>query len=164
MQCPFCGVNDDKVIDSREVDAGKSIRRRRQCKRCGKRYTTYEHVESTVRLMVVKRSGDRVPYDRDKVLGGLQKACHKRPVSAEQLNAAVDAIDDELFRIGQREVDSVDIGRRCIEKLKHLDHVAYLRFASVYMKIDNVDDLLEEIQEFRETAPAPPTPEQTELF
>lgn len=164
MQCPFCGVNDDKVIDSREVDAGKSIRRRRQCKRCSKRYTTYEHVESTVRLMVVKRNGDRVPYDRDKVLGGLQKACHKRPVSAEQLGAAVDVIDDELFRLGQREVDSVDIGRRCIEQLKHLDHVAYLRFASVYMKIDNVDDLLEEIQEFRDSAPEPTPPDQTKLF
>jgi transcriptional repressor NrdR len=164
MQCPFCGVNDDKVIDSREVDSGKSIRRRRQCKRCTKRYTTYEHVESTVRLMVVKRNGDRVPYDRDKVLGGLQKACHKRPVSAEQLNAAIDAIDDELFRLGQREVDSVDIGRRCIDQLRNLDHVAYLRFASVYMKIDNVDDLLEEIQEFRETAPELPTPDQKRLF
>lgn len=164
MRCPFCGVNDDKVIDSREVDAGRSIRRRRQCKACGKRYTTYEHVENTVRLMVVKRSGDRVPYERDKVLGGLQKACYKRPVSAETLNAVVDQIDGELFRLGVKEIDSVDIGRRCVEALKAVDHVAYLRFASVYMRIDNVDDLLEEIEDFRQSAPEPASPDQTRLF
>ncbi len=164
MRCPFCGVNDDKVIDSREVDAGGSIRRRRQCKKCGKRFTTYEHVEQTTRLMVIKRSGDRVPYDREKVLDGLQKACYKRPVSAEQLAAVVDAIDEDLFRLGVKEVESVDIGKRCIERLKRLDHVAFLRFASVYMRIENVDDLLEEMQDFRENAPPPVPPDQGNLF
>ncbi len=164
MRCPFCGVNDDKVIDSREVDTGASIRRRRQCKTCGKRFTTYEHVEQTTRLMVVKRSGDRVPYDREKVVSGLQKACYKRPVSAEQLSAVADAIDEELFKLGVKEIEAVEIGKRCVDHLKRLDHVAFLRFASVYMRIDNVDDLLEEMQDFRENAPPPPLPDQGNLF
>lgn len=164
MQCPFCGVNDDKVIDSREVDTGASIRRRRQCKKCGKRFTTYEKVEQTTRLMVVKRSGDRVPYDREKVISGLQKACYKRPVSAEQLASIADAIDEDLFKLGVKEIDSVQIGKLCIEHLKRLDHVAFLRFASVYMQINNVDDLLEEMQDFRENAAPPPLPDQGNLF
>ncbi len=164
MRCPFCGVNDDKVIDSREADAGGSVRRRRQCKKCNKRFTTYERVEQTVRLMVIKRSDNRVPYDREKVLSGLQKACYKRPISADQLSAIVDKIDEDLFRLGVKEIESLEIGKRCIDHLKRLDHVAYLRFASVYMQIDNVDDLLEEMQDFRENAPPSVPPDQGNLF
>ena len=164
MRCPFCGVNDDKVIDSREVDAGGSVRRRRECKKCDKRFTTYEHVEQTTRLTVIKRGGDRVPFDRERVLGGLQKACYKRPVSVADLTTVAEEIEEELFKRGVKEVESIDIGRLCIEKLKRLDHVAFLRFASVYLKIDNVDDLMDEMQAFRETAPAPPAPDQGALF
>lgn len=164
MRCPFCGINDDKVIDSREVDAGGSIRRRRQCKKCDKRFTTYEHIEQTTRLTVIKRGGDRVPFDRERILNGLRMACYKRPVSAQALAAVVEAVEAELFKRGGKEVESLDIGRLCIDQLKRLDHVAFLRFASVYMKIDNVDDLMKEMQSFKETAPPPPAPDQGALF
>ena len=164
MRCPFCQANDDKVIDSREVEHGGSIRRRRECKACGKRFTTYEHVETNTRLTVIKRDGNRVPFDREKLMGGLQKSTYKRPVTADQLAAVVDEIESELFRRGSKEVESTDIGRLCVEKLKRLDHVAYVRFASVYMKIANIDDLLEEMIEFKTTSPEPPRPDQGTLF
>jgi len=164
MRCPFCGVNDDKVIDSREVEGGRSIRRRRQCKSCGKRYTTYEAVEQKVSLLVIKRDASRVPYNRDKIIGGLEKACYKRPVSAQKLTGVVDQIEEELFRRGLKEVESTEIGRLCIEHLKRLDHVAYLRFASVYLKVTNIDDLLEEMQEVKQAAPLPPGKDQGNLF
>jgi len=164
MRCPFCGVNDDKVIDSREVEGGRSIRRRRQCKACDKRYTTFETVEQRVSLLVVKRDQSRVPYNRDKVLAGLEKACYKRAVAAEQLDEVVDRIEEELFRRGVKEVESTEIGRLCIEALKRVDHVAYLRFASVYLKVTNIDDLLEEMQEVKEAGPLPPRKDQGQLF
>lgn len=164
MRCPFCGVNDDKVIDSREVDGGRSIRRRRECKPCGKRYTTYETIEQKVSLLVIKRDQSRVPYDREKVLGGLEKACYKRPVPADALARIVDEIEEDLFRRGVKEVESTDIGRLCIDKLKRLDHVAYLRFASVYLKVTNIDDLLEEMQEVKQATPLPPRKDQGQLF
>ncbi|MEO1237163.1 MAG: transcriptional regulator NrdR, partial [Planctomycetota bacterium] len=138
--------------------------RRRECKQCKKRFTTYEHVETTTRLTVIKRDGNRVPFDRQKLLGGLQKAAYKRPVTADQLAAAVDEIEAELFKRGGKEVESTDIGRLSVEKLKRLDHVAYVRFASVYMKIANIDDLLEEMLEVKETQPEPPAKEQGYLF
>ncbi|MEM9884020.1 MAG: transcriptional regulator NrdR [Planctomycetota bacterium] len=164
MRCPFCQANDDKVIDSREVEHGAAIRRRRHCKRCNKRFTTYERVETHARLTVSKRDGNRVPFDREKLLGGLQKAVYKRPVTADQLAAAVDAVETELFKLGRKEVESTDIGRLCVEQLKRLDHVAYVRFASVYMKIANLDDLLEELHEVKDTQPEPPARDQGTLF
>lgn len=164
MRCPFCHINDDKVIDSREADGGKIVRRRRQCKNCGKRWTTREHVDENVRLTVIKRDGSRVPYDRQKILGGLQKACYKRPVSAELLAQMVDEVEEELFRTGDREVEATEIGRLLIDRLKRVDHVAFLRFASVYLKISNIDDLLEEIQEVKQTVAPPPEPDQGHLF
>ncbi len=164
MRCPFCSVNDDKVIDSREVEAGGSIRRRRECKNCRKRFTTYERVETHARLTVIKRDGNRVPFDREKVLGGLMKAAYKRPIAADQLAAIVDEIETELFKRGGKEVESTDIGRLCVEKLKQLDHVAYVRYASVYMKIANIDDLLEEMREVREQGAPPPSRDQGNLF
>lgn len=164
MQCPFCQVNDDKVIDSREVDAGASIRRRRECKKCGKRFTTYEHVEQNARLTVIKRDGNRVPFDREKLMGGLLKSAYKRPISADQLAKVVENIEAELFKRGHKEVESTEIGRLCVDQLKRLDHVAYVRFASVYMKIANIDDLLEEMMEVKQTQPEPPRPDQGILF
>ena len=164
MRCPFCSVNDDKVIDSREVEAGASIRRRRECKNCGKRFTTYEHVETHARVSVIKRGGGRVPFNREKLLGGLVKATYKRPVTEAQLQQAADEIEGELFKRGVKEVESTDIGRLCVDKLKRLDHVAYVRFASVYMKIANIDDLLEEMMEVKGEAPEPESADQRRLF
>ena len=164
MRCPFCSVNDDKVIDSREVEAGASIRRRRECKKCGKRFTTYEHVETHARVSVIKRGGGRVPFNREKLLGGLMKATYKRPVTEAQLQQAVDEIEGELFKRGVKEVESTDIGRLCVDKLKRLDHVAYVRFASVYMKIANIDDLLEEMMEIKGETPEPESADQRRLF
>lgn len=164
MRCPFCDVNKDKVIDSRETDGGKVIRRRRECKACAKRWTTRETVEESVRLTVIKRDGSRVPYDRTKVLAGLQKACYKRPVAADVLAAAVDEVEDALFKTGLKEIDSTEIGRQVVERLKRIDHVAFLRFASVYLKVTNIDDLLEEMHEVKESSPPPPEPGQGALF
>ena len=164
MRCPYCHDNDDKVIDSRSSDGGKAIRRRRQCNACGKRFTTYEHVERLARLNVVKRDGARVPYDRDKLAMGVQKACYKRPIPVQQLEALVDAVEEDLYRLGMREVDSIDVGRRVAEKLKQLDQVAYVRFASVYMRVRNIDDLLEEVREIKESQQPPPPRDQGNLF
>ncbi len=164
MRCPYCDYHDDKVIDSREIDSGGAVRRRRECKRCGKRFTTYERVEHTVKLTVIKRDGRRTAFDRDRVLVGLQKACHKRPVAADALNDAVEEIEVALMRRAQREVPSELIGQLCIEQLKKLDHVALMRFASVYLKLSNVDDLLNELQSFKDTTGPTPARGQQPLF
>jgi len=164
MRCPFCHDNQDKVIDSRATEGGKAIRRRRQCLACGKRFTTFEHVEEHVKLSVIKRDRTRVPYDRSKVLGGAQKACYKRPVSIEQLNELVDSVEEELFRRGEREVESLEIGRMLAERLKRLDPVAYVRFVSVYLPMRTIDDLLAEAQQVKETHVPPPPPDQGTLF
>ena len=164
MRCPYCQVNDDKVIDSREVEGGGSIRRRRECKSCNKRFTTYEHVETHARVSVLKRGGGRVPFSREKLMGGLVKATYKRPVTEAQLEQIVESVEGELFKRGVKEVESTDIGRLCVEKLKRLDHVAYVRFASVYMKIANIDDLLEEMLEVKDETPEPPSADQRKLF
>ncbi len=164
MRCPYCHDNDDKVIDSRSSDGGKAIRRRRQCNACNKRFTTYEHIERQARLNVVKRDGARVPYDREKLASGIQKACYKRPIPAEKLVQLVDAVEEDLFRLGEREVPSIDIGRRVAEHLKRLDQVAYIRFASVYMQVRNIDDLLEEVREVKEAHQPPPPKDQGNLF
>jgi transcriptional repressor NrdR len=164
MRCPYCHDNDDKVIDSRSSDGGKAIRRRRQCNACGKRFTTYEHIERSTRLNVIKRDGTRVPYDRDKLAAGVQKACYKRPIPAEQLVNLTDSVEEDLFCLGEREVASIDIGRRVAEQLKRLDQIAYIRFASVYMQVRNIDDLLEEVREVKESQQPPPLKDQGNLF
>ena len=163
MHCPFCGSNDDKVIDSRATDAGRVIRRRRECQACSKRFTTREHIEATTRMTVIKRDGSRVPYDRQKLLSGLEKSCYKRPVGAEVLVQVAEEVEEDLFRRFDREVDAVEIGRALSERLKGLDHVAYVRFASVYKQFRDLDDFLDEVREVLETTD-PDSPEQGVLF
>jgi len=161
MRCPFCGQDRDRVIDSRASDAGRSIRRRRECEACHKRFTTYEHVEENSKLAVVKKDGSRVPYSRDKVLEGVSKACYKRPVSAEQMGKLVDEVEEEIFR-GEREVEAVLIGRAVADRLKRIDQVAYVRFASVYKQFRDIDDLLDEVRDLLENEPE--SPGQGKLF
>jgi len=147
MRCPFCGTDKDKVIDSRSAEAGSAIRRRRQCTGCSKRFTTYEHVEQPTRLTVAKKDGTRLPFDRQKMLEGLEKACYKRPVSPRQLQEVVDEVEEELLARHEKEVASVDIGWELAERLKHVDQVAYVRFASVYKQFRDVDDFMTEVRE-----------------
>src|SRR5438128_2490723 len=131
MKCPFCGHQEDKVVDSRASSDGVAIRRRRECLSCTKRFTTYEHVEEQ-QLMVSKKDGRREPFDRNKLLSGLVKACEKRPISMDQIEDLVDAIEREVSANFEREVSSRQIGERVMKRLHGLDPVAYVRFASVY--------------------------------
>ncbi len=147
MICPFCNTNDDKVIDSRASEAGRVIRRRRQCLGCGKRFTTYERIEETGRLIVVKKDGSRVPFNRENVSNGILAACGKRPIPEEDKLALVDAIEDELHRTYDREVESRQIGELVASKLRDLDEIAYVRFASEYYAFRNVGDILAQLEE-----------------
>lgn len=151
MRCPFCRNDEDKVIDSRSSDEGRVIRRRRQCLTCGKRYTTYEHIEANPRVWVIKKDGTRVPYDRQKMIEGLQKACYKRPVRSEDINVLVDEVEEELFSRNEPEIQSLDIGRALAERLKKLDQVAYVRYASVYKQFRDLDDLMDEVKQVLES-------------
>lgn len=144
MRCPFCGVLEDKVIDSRSGGLGDVIRRRRECDGCGKRFTTYERVED-VWPTVVKKDGRREPYDRQKLLRGLRIACSKRPVSTDQLEAVGDAIERFLQDTEGREVTSTELGERVIRRLRELDEVAYVRFASVYRSFRDIDEFHTEL-------------------
>jgi transcriptional repressor NrdR len=147
MICPYCGQDDDKVIDSRASEAGRVIRRRRQCLKCEKRFTTYERVEETVRLTVIKKDGSRVPFNRDNILRGVLSACGKRPVPEEAKIRLVDEVEDELHRSHDREVESRVIGEMVATKLRDLDEIAYVRFASEYYEFRNVGDILKQLQE-----------------
>lgn len=149
MICPYCGHNDDKVIDSRSSEGGRVIRRRRQCLKCKKRFTTYERVEQTQRLMVVKRDGSRVPFNRENILRGVQVACGKRNISEQAKERLVDEVEEELHREFDREVESRVIGARVMEKLRHVDEVAYIRFASEYLKLSSAGELMAELNELR---------------
>ncbi|HHV54314.1 MAG TPA: transcriptional repressor NrdR [Firmicutes bacterium] len=144
MRCPFCSHPDTRVLDSRATDEGQAIRRRRECLQCGERFTTYERVEVTP-IVVVKRDGRREPFDRQKVLRGLLLACTKRPVSLAALETLVTDVERELERRGEREVSSQDIGELVMEKLRTLDDVAYVRFASVYRQFGDVQRFREEL-------------------
>jgi transcriptional repressor NrdR len=146
MKCPFCGHHEDKVIDSRESAEGGAIRRRRACLACGKRFTTYEHIEEQ-RLMVIKKDGRREPFDRQKLLAGLVKACEKRPVSMDQLEQIVEAIEQDSSRQLEREIPSSQLGERVMRKLHVLDPVAYVRFASVYREFKDVEQFLRELKD-----------------
>ncbi|MHC4310696.1 MAG: transcriptional regulator NrdR [Planctomycetota bacterium] len=147
MRCPFCKENSDKVIDSRSSDAGRVIRRRRQCLVCKRRFTTYEKVGSSFKLYVIKKDNSRVPYDREKVIAGLQKACYKRPVSAEQIQEIADKVEEEIFQSYDKEVSSAFIGESVIKHLRDVDKVAYIRFASVYRDFKDADELIDEVSQ-----------------
>lgn len=141
MQCPFCNADNDKVIDSRSSEGGKVIRRRRECVGCHRRFTTYERVEQTARLMVIKKDGRRVPFDRENILRGVQAACGKRKITVESQQHLVDAVEEELHREFDREVSAEVVGQRVMARLRDLDEVAYVRFASEYMKFRSVDEI-----------------------
>ena len=143
MNCPFCGAGDTKVIDSRPAD-NNSIRRRRECEGCGKRFTTYEKIE-TLPLMVRKKNDMRVAYDRKKLTDGILAACHKRPISALEIETMIDHIEAQIFAKEDREISTNEIGELVMANLKELDDVAYVRFASVYREFKDVDSFLEEI-------------------
>lgn len=144
MKCPFCSHFESKVVDSRPTDEGSSIRRRRECLACGKRFTTYETIES-LPLVVIKKDGSRQTFDRNKVLGGLVKACEKRPVPLGTLEAAVAEIEQQLQNSLNREVQSNDIGELVMEHLKKIDEVAYVRFASVYRQFKDINTFMNEL-------------------
>jgi len=145
MKCPYCKNDNDKVVDSRSAEEASVIRRRRECLECGRRYTTYERVEE-IPLRVVKKDGTRVPFDRSKILVGLHKACEKRPVSAEALEAVVQEIENEIYERSEKEVPSKVIGELVMKKLRQLDQVAYVRFASVYREFKDPTQFLEELR------------------
>ena len=146
MKCPYCNFTESKVIDSRPVDDSSSIRRRRECLKCNKRFTTYETLE-TIALVVIKRDLSRQPYDRKKVLAGLMRACEKRPVSLAQMESIADDIESELYQMMVREVESNTIGEKIMEKLRDLDEVAYVRFASVYKRFNDLETFMDELNE-----------------
>jgi len=145
MKCPFCGNEEDKVIDSRTSQEGRSVRRRRECEKCGKRFTTYEYVEN-VSLTVVKNDGRREDFDRQKLQRGIELACNKRPISLKKISSLVDEIEEELQGLSKKEVTSKEIGELVMKKLKDLDEVAYVRFASVYHKFKDINEFLAELQ------------------
>lgn len=149
MRCPVCAHEESKVLDSRPVHNDRAVRRRRECLACGRRFTTYERADLTP-LMVVKRDGRREPFDREKVLGGLVRACGKRPISLEALHALVDDVDRELRQRGEPEVASATIGALVMERLRHLDGVAYVRFASEHRRFADVESIAEEIESLKE--------------
>lgn len=148
MRCPFCDADKDhlKVIDSRSGEGGRAIRRRRRCLNCKKRFTTYERIEENVRLTVIKKDGTRVPFDRQKILTGLERACYKRPIKLEQIQRVADEVEEEVHRSYDKEVPSQVIGELVTERLRRLDQVAYVRFASVYRRFKTLDDLVQEAQ------------------
>ena len=146
MRCPFCGHNEDKVIDSREASDGLAVRRRRECLHCRRRYTTYERAEESP-LLVLKRDGRREQFNRKKILDGIVKACEKRPVSLEKIEALVDEVEREIRQEFDTEVSSVEIGERVMRRLHELDEVAYVRFASVYRSFKDLPQFMKELRD-----------------
>lgn len=145
MRCPFCNNDNTRVVDSRPVDDNYAIRRRRMCDECGKRFTSYEKVE-TIPLIVIKKDMNREQYDRTKLEGGILRACHKRPISANQITDIIDEIEQEIFNQSDREISSVRIGEMVMEKLQEVDAVAYVRFASVYREFKDVNTFMNELR------------------
>ena len=145
MKCPFCGEGDTRVIDSRPADENMSIRRRRQCDKCQKRFTTYEKVEA-IPLVVIKKDQTREPYDRTKIEKGVFRSCHKRPISVPQMNHLVDQVEAKVFSKEEREIPSSYIGELVMRYLEELDAVAYVRFASIYREFKDVDTFMEELK------------------
>ena len=145
MKCPFCSHENTRVIDSRPAEDNNSIRRRRVCDECGKRFTTYEKIE-TIPLIIIKKDNNREAYDRAKIEAGVLRACHKRPVSAQQITTLVDEVENEIFNREEREIPSGTIGELVMNKLKDLDAVAYVRFASVYREFKDINTFMDELK------------------
>lgn len=149
MRCPFCGEENTRVIDSRPAEDSNAIRRRRQCDECGKRFTTYEKVE-TIPLVVIKKDNNREPYDRTKLQNGIIRSCHKRPVSMDTITEMVDEIETGIFSMDTKEIPTTTIGELVMEKLRKVDAVAYVRFASVYREFKDVNTFMNELKKFLE--------------
>jgi len=149
MKCPFCGDMESKVVDSRPTDEGSVIRRRRECVKCSKRFTTYEKIEN-VPILVIKKDGRREAFDSNKILAGLVKACEKRPVTMDELESVVAEIEKHIYNSLKREITSQQIGELVMEKLKSLDEVAYVRFASVYRQFKDINTFIEELKKLLE--------------
>ena len=149
MKCPFCGHDNTRVIDSRPAEENNSIRRRRMCDECDKRFTTYEKVE-TIPVIIVKKDNSRETYDRSKIEAGVLRACHKRPISASQITQLVDEVETEIFNLEEKEIPSQVVGELVMNKLKNLEAVAYVRFASVYREFKDVNTFLDEIKKVLE--------------
>ena len=149
MKCPYCSATDTRVIDSRPAEDGSSIRRRRCCDECGKRFTTYEKVE-TIPLIVIKKDNNREQYDRSKIEGGILRACYKRPISATDIQRTIEKIETEIFSREEKEIPTSAIGEIVMEKLKELDEVAYVRFASIYREFKDVNTFMSEIKKILE--------------
>ena len=146
MKCPFCGFIEDKVIDSRSSNEDKSVRRRRECMKCKRRFTTYEYIEE-VPLMVIKKDGRREAFDRNKIISGILKACEKRPVSMEKVEAVVDKVEKELQKSFDKEVKAQVVGELVMDYLHKLDEVAYVRFASVYRQFKDINHFMKELKD-----------------
>ena len=163
MRCPFCKEDDDKVIDSRSTETARCIRRRRRCLKCGRRFTTYERIEDTVKLAVIKRDGSRVPYNRENIRRGIERAAYKRAISSERIEQVVDEVEEYLVSTFEKEVSSQTIGEKIAEVLRRVDKVAYVRFASVYRQFEDVGDFIEEARDVLERS-AQDIPGQQNLF
>ena len=162
MRCPYCERDKDKVTDSRPSDSGDAIRRRRECLACGKRFTTYERVERTERLVVIKRDGSRVPFNADNVMRGIVAACGKRPIPAEAKEEIVRTLEDGLYRDFEKEVPAAEIGRRVAARLRALDDIAYIRFASEHEDFRTIEDIAAEVKAVQESPKD--VRDQTRLF
>lgn len=145
MKCPFCNNQNTRVIDSRPAEDNSAIRRRRMCDECGKRFTTYEKVE-TIPLVVIKKDNNREPYERSKIEAGVMRACHKRPISVHEINALIDEVETIIFNREEKEIESKVIGELVMDKLKDLEAVAYVRFASVYREFKDVNTFMDELK------------------
>lgn len=163
MVCPFCKANDDKVVDSRPSEAGRSVRRRRECLRCGRRFTTYERFEEAIKLSVIKKDGSRMPYDRKYMLEGIQRAAYKRKIPSERIEQIVDEVEEFLVANHEKEVSSQTIGEQISKVLRRVDRVAYVRFASVYREFKDVGDFIDEVQDVIKRS-ADDVPGQQSLF
>ena len=149
MKCPFCGHDNTRVIDSRPAEENNSIRRRRMCDECDKRFTTYKKVE-TIPVIIVKKDNSRETYDRSKIEAGVLRACHKRPISASQITQLVDEVETEIFNLEEKEIPSQVVGELVMNKIKNLEAVAYVRFASVYREFKDVNTFLDELKKVLE--------------
>ena len=147
MRCPFCDKDNTRVVDSRPVEETNSIRRRRMCDSCGKRFTTYERVEA-IPLVIIKKDQSREQYDRGRIEAGIMRACYKRPIPVEKIEECIDAIESEIFNLEDREVETTKVGELVMEHLKNLDAVAYVRFASVYREFKDVNTFMDELKKF----------------
>jgi transcriptional repressor NrdR len=166
MRCPFCNADKErlKVIDSRTCEGGRAIRRRRECTDCTKRFTTYERIEQPIRLMVVKKDGRRVPWDKAKILAGLERACFKRPVPESELLRIADEVEEEVFNAHDREVQTAVVGQLVTDRLRRLDQVAYVRFASVYRQFKTLEELVDEARAVLDARRYEDPPGQGRLF